>query len=121
MAQTLGIIDVVWKGENLQVEKGAKFKPGGVKNNTVTYGRSVGRAQEFVAGEVKATVVLRKGRRASDVFSAEEGELQVTCDTGQVLSWADAFMTEIPEFSGGEGGKVELTWAVGTPEEFVAS
>ncbi|MDC7787965.1 phage tail tube protein [Rhodoplanes sp. TEM] len=121
MAQTLGIVDVVWKGQNLQVEKGAKFKPGGIKNNPVTYGRAVGRAQEFTPGEVKATVPLRKGQRASDLYSAEEGELQVTCDTGQVLTWSDAFMTEIPEFTGGEGGKVELTWAVGEPEEFTVS
>ena len=47
MTQVLGIVDIVWRGRNIPVEKGAKFRKGGIKNNAVTYGRGVGRAQEY--------------------------------------------------------------------------
>lgn len=40
--QTLGIIDIVWQGQKIPVEKGAKVRVGGLKANVVTYGRRVG-------------------------------------------------------------------------------
>lgn len=111
MAQVLGIVDIVWRGRNLKVEKGAKFKLGGIKNNPVTYGRSVGRAQEFVGTEVSATCNLEKGQSWGATWDANEGELQVVCDTGQTYVMDDAFLTEIPDITGGEGGKYELQWS----------
>lgn len=119
MAQTLGIIDIVWKGRRVPVEKGAKFKPGGIKNNEVMTGRRLDRAEEFVAGEVTGTTTLSRGQRFYDLYSVGEGELTVLCDTGQTYSWPDAFLKEIPEVTGGEGGKIPLSWAVGEPEELL--
>lgn len=119
MAQTLGIVDLVWKGRRVPVEKGAKFRPGGLKNNTVMTGRRVDRAEEFVAGEVTGTTTLARGQRFSDIYGTGEGELQALCDTGQTYVWPDAFLIEIPEVTGGEGGKMELKWAVGEPEELL--
>lgn len=119
MAQTLGIIDIVWRGRRIAVEKGAKFKPGGVKNNVVVAGRQVHRAEEFVAGEVTATTTLERGQRFLDLVATGSGELQVLCDTGQTLVWPDAFLQEIPEATGGEGGKIPMNWAVGVPQELI--
>jgi len=117
--QTLGIVDIVWRGRNIPVEKGAKFKIGGIKNNAVTYGRKVGRAQEFMGSEVSATTNLERGQRWGNTWDAAEGELQVICDTGQTYVMDDAFLTDIPDITGGEGGKIELQWMASAPEEIL--
>lgn len=118
MTQVLGIIDIVWRGRNIPIEKGAKFRPGGIKNIPVTYGRKVGRAQEYQGSEITATTNLEKGQRLTNLFDPGEGELQVICDTGQRLTFRDAFLSDDrPEVTGGEGGKIELKWAASTPEE----
>lgn len=119
MAQTLGIIDIIWKGQKLAVEKGAKLKLGGIKNNMVPFGRQVGRAQEFEPSEITAVIPFQRGQRIGDIFSLGEGELQVLCDTGQTYSVPDAFITNRPEMTGGEGGKIEVVWSCGEMEEIV--
>lgn len=120
MTQVLGIVDIVWRGRNIPVAKGAKIRPGGIKNNAVTYGRKVGRAQEFQGSEVTATTHLERGQSWGSTWDPGEGELQVVCDTGQTFVIADAFLVDdIPEITGGEGGNFELKWAGGKPEEIV--
>lgn len=119
MAQTLGIMELVWRGAKIPVEKGAKVTIGGRKNNVVLASGQVHRAEEMVASEITATTILRRGQRATEIFATSEGELQVLCDTGQSFIWSDAFMTDRPSFTGGEGGKVELKWAGGEPEEIL--
>lgn len=119
MTQVLGIVDIVWRGRSLPVEKGAKIRVGGIKNNPVTYGRKVGRAQEYEGSEVSATTHLEAGQRWGNLWAPDEGELQVVCDTGQTFVMYDAFLTDIPDITGGEGGKIELKWAASTPEEIL--
>jgi hypothetical protein len=116
--QTLGIIDIVWKGQKIPVEKGAKIRIGGLKANPVMSGRRVGYAHEWQNSEVTATTHLQRGQSFKTLYSAGEGELQVLCDTGQTYIMADAFLVDDrPEITGGEGGKIELKWAAGEPEE----
>jgi len=117
--QTLGIVDIIWRGRQIPVETGAKFKVGGIKNNVVTYGRRVARAQEFEGSEVTATTAFERGARFGNLWDPGEGELQVVCDTGQTFVMKDAFLTDRPEITGGEGGKIELKWAASAPEEIL--
>lgn len=120
MTQVLGIVDIVWKGRNIPVEKGAKLRLGGIKNNEVTYGRKVGRAQEFQGSTVTATTNLEKGQRLTRLLDAGEGELQVRCDTGQTFVFNDAFLSgDRAEATGGEGGKIELNWSASAGEEIL--
>ncbi len=119
MTQVLGIVDIVWQGRNVPVEKGAKLKLGGIVNNPVTYGRKVGRAQEFKQSEIEAVTVLERGQRFKELYQVGEGELQVQCDTGQIYTFPDAFLADQREMTGGEGGKVPLKWAAGDYEEIV--
>jgi hypothetical protein len=120
MAQTVGIIDIVWNGVYLACEKGSKAKLGGIKNNPVTHGRKVSRAQEYQGSEITATVPFERGMKLSDIWTEGEGELQVRLDTGQTYVWNDAFLSgDRPEISEGEGGKVQLKWSGGTPEEVI--
>lgn len=119
MAQVLGIADIAWRGRNIPVEKGAKLKLGGLKNNPVVYGRRVGRAQEFMQSEIEAVTVLERGQRFRDLYDVGEGELQVICDTGQTYVFPDAFLSEQIEMTAGEGGKLTLKWAAGEFEEIL--
>lgn len=120
MAQFLGIVDIVWKGRNIPVEKGGKFKLGGIHNKPVVVGRKVGRAQEFMQSDIEAVTVLERGQKVKELYTAEEGELQVFCDTGQTYVFPDAFLTDPREFTGDEGGKVTLKWSAGEYEELSA-
>lgn len=120
MTQAVGIIDIVWRGTKIPVEKGAKLRPGGTKNNVVVAGRRVFRAEEFQQSEITGTTVLQRGQRFSDLYGTGEGELQCLLDTGQTFVWTDAFLSgDRPEITGGEGGKVQMVWSAGEPEELL--
>lgn len=121
MAKVLGIVDIVWKGVNVPVEKGAKLRLGGLKNNAVTFGRIVAPAAEFQGSEITAKTHLRQGQSWRDLYGEGEGELQVKCDTGQTYVFPDAFLVDdIPTITGGAGGEIELKWAAGQWEEILA-
>lgn len=121
MTQVVGIVDIVWNGRMIPVEKGATIRPGGIKNTAVTYGRKVGRAQEFQGSEVNAVTNLERGQRATSLFDENEGELQVVCDTGQTFVISDAFLEgDRPQITGGEGGKIPLKWMGSAAEEILA-
>lgn len=119
MAQVLGVVDVVWRGVSVPVQKGAKFTLSGLKNNTVVAGRRAYRSQEFVAGKLTATTVLERGKAYGDLYDEGEGELQVRCDTGHVYTCPDAFLTDGPPEISDDGGKLELMWTIGDYEEIM--
>ena len=119
MAQTLGIVDLVWRGRKLATEKGAKLMLGGIKQNPVIAGRQVHYAGEMEASTVNATILLERGLRMTELWTVGYGELQVLCDTGQSYVFPDAFLTNRPNATGGEGGKVEMEWAAGFAEEIL--
>src|SRR4051794_33431136 len=110
MAQVLGIVDIIWKGATLEIEKGASIKLGGIRNKGVTAGRKGHRSQEFQMSEVKAAVLFKKGDVLTTLLDAAEGELQFVCDTGQTMVMPEAFLVDAPTLTGGEGGKLDLTW-----------
>ncbi|MDO9501389.1 phage tail tube protein [Falsiroseomonas sp.] len=119
MAQTLGIVDFTWRGQSIPAKKGSKFKLGGTKSNPVVTGRRVDHAHEFEASEVSATFALRRGMSLLALFAPGEGPLEVLADTGQTYSFPDAFVTNRPEATSGEGGDVEIMWSAGEPNEVV--
>ncbi|PCI03848.1 MAG: hypothetical protein COB78_05695 [Hyphomicrobiales bacterium] len=118
--QVLGIIDIVWRGRNIPVEKGSKMRLGGIMNNPVTYGRKVARAQEFQGSEVTVKTHLERGQRWGNTWDSSEGELQVICDTGQSYIFGDAFLSgDIPDITGGDGGDIELKWSASAAIEIL--
>lgn len=114
--QTLGVIDMVWRGVALDVEKGAKVIIGGWKQNPVLVQGKTKWAREYVASEITAMVPLNRGQDPNVLWAGGEGELQCNCDTGQSFIFPDAFLTNRPDMTGGEGGKMEVKWAGGIPE-----
>lgn len=118
MTQTVGIVDCVWRGRRLPVEKGVKFTPGGIKNNTVKFGRGVARSQEFQESDITITTFLPKGTRYDDIVLMDEAELQVICDTGSTFVFPAAFLLKRPTVT--DDGKFTLEWNAGEYEEIVS-
>ncbi len=119
MAQTLGIIDLVWNGTKIPIEKNGKVKLGGMQQNAVITGRQVDYSNEFMASEITATTVIKRGQSVLSLYAVGAGELQVLCDTGQTFVWPDAFLSNRPEFEGGAGGKMQMKWDAGEPTELL--
>jgi hypothetical protein len=118
MAQTIGIVDIVWRGRRLPVEKGARILLGGLKNNPVVFGRGVAFSRENIASQVTCVTFLAKGARYDDIVTMDEGELQAICDTGAIFTFPAAFLTERPEID--DMGKMTLTWQAGEYEEVIS-
>lgn len=117
MAQTLGLISVIWRGTNVPVEKGGTVTLGGLLQKEVITGMQVDYANEMTASHVTASSRLKRGDSLLSLYSPGQGELQVLCDTGQSYVWPDAFLAVMPKFTAGDGGKVALEWKAGIPQE----
>ena len=120
-AQTLGILELYWGGQQIPIEAGGKVTLGGVRNKPVVVGRQVRRAQEMLQSEVSVTSVVQAGVSVLQLLGTAEAEMQVKCDTGQTFVWTTAFLEGAPGFSGGEGGKLELKLAAGEPQELLGT
>lgn len=108
MSQVLGIVDLYYAGNRVDVQPGSTFMLGGMKNTTVIFGRQVGRAQKMFPGEVNGTTVLKAGQTWASVFQGSDVECQVHCDTGQIFVSASAFLVEDPEFTAGDSHGVKF-------------
>lgn len=120
MAQSLGIVEIIWRGTNIPIQKGAKFILPGFKNNSVVAGRKAYRSQEYAAGKATATTVLARGTSYGSLYDEGEGELQIRCDTGHVYTCPEAFLQDGPPEISDDGGKLELSWAISTYEEILS-
>lgn len=121
MAQTLGIIDISWRGKTLPIEKdSAKLTIGGLMNQQVILNRRVDRAQTFMPSEIECTLVLERGVSLIDLFDPAPGELQARCDTGQTYVFPDAALASRPAATAGAGGKISMKWFADEGEELLA-
>lgn len=118
-AQTLGVMDIVLGGTSLDVEKGGKLKLGGYKQNAVLVQGKTFYAREYEASEITFTTVLKRGQKIGDIFASGTKECQVVCDTGQSFIFADAFVSNRPDMTAGEGGKIEVKLMAGAYEELM--
>jgi hypothetical protein len=115
--QTLGIVDLYWKGTYIDTKPGGTVNLGGVVNKAVIIGRKVARAQAMAVSEIDFKTVLKAGQTIMDAFGTDEGELQVKCDTGQTFVWDDAFRVDTLNITAGENGEVAVKFNGGTPVE----
>ena len=119
MAQTLGIVDLVVNGTKIDTEKGASFMSGGLIQNPVVAGRQLHVSGEWKEGMVECTTVLKAGQLPSSLYMTGPLEIQAQCDTGQSIVWSGYQVGERPKFTGGEGGKVALKYAVSEGQELL--
>lgn len=119
MTQSLGVVDVIWNGVKFAAEKGANFKQGGLVNKAVYAGRQTFRSQEPMASVVSCSTPFLGSSSIEAILAPGEAELQFVCDTGQTYVIANAFIVEQIELTGGEGGKMKLTWNGNKAEELL--
>lgn len=119
MTQSLGVVDFLWNGVKYPAEKGATFKQGGLINKTVYAGRQVFNSQEPMAAEVKVSTPYLAGTSIATIMAAQPAELQFVCDTGQTYVMPNAFIVGQVEITGGEGGKMTITFNANAAEELL--
>lgn len=119
MTQSLGVVSVTWNGVKFPAEKGATFKQGGLVNKTVYAGARAFRSQEPMASEVKCTTPFLASTSIAAILAPGEAELTFICDTGQTYVVSNAWIIEQIEITGGEGGKLTLTFNGNAAEELL--
>lgn len=118
MAQVLGIIDLYWGGNRIDIKPGGSLKLGGMINTPVIYGQQVGRAQKMAHSEVNVKAIVKAGMTVTDLFGASlEQQLQVGCDTGQTFVWDTAFRQGELDITVGDSSEVDLKLVGGVPME----
>ena len=119
MAQTLGLIYIVWQGQKIKIKEGGQVKFGGLESDAVVTGTAVDYSEKMIAGSVHCTSVLTRGQSLLPIWGQGAGELQVQCDTGQTYVWPDAVLHNTGNFVAGKGGDVKLEYIVGIPQEIL--
>lgn len=120
MPQLLGIVDLYWKGQKIDVKPGTNVELGGVTNKAQPYGRRIGRSQSMMESKITVKAIIPKGMVVTDLFkSDDEGELQVHCDTGQKFVWPDAFIEGTIKITSGDSSEADVNFAGGVPVEIV--
>jgi len=113
--QLTGIAFVKVDGDTLQSKPGAKIKLGGKKRTPKVGHKVYGYTEEVEASELDVTLFHSAATPLEDYRTKTEAVILFETDTGVTYQIANAFLTETPELSDGEG-EVTLKFA-GDPAE----
>lgn len=108
MGQRLGRVFIKVNGQLLESMPGASLDIGGVNRNVVKGNTVQGFAEEVHESMIECEVSVDKNSRPHDWAKWADVSLTFECDTGQCFIVRNAFLTEPPKMTGGEGGKVPL-------------
>lgn len=111
MSQRLGRAFIKVNGGLLESLPGASIDIGGVKRNVVKGNSVHGFAEEAMESMVECELSIDKNSRPHDWAKWADVSITFECDTGQVFVVRNAFLTETPKLTAGEGGKVPLKFA----------
>jgi hypothetical protein len=112
LAQSLGIISLVWGGTKLNVDtKSSSFSRGGLISTPVIAGQQVSMSQAYVPPNVKASLPLTKGMSLDALVALNGQELQVQCDSGQTYTINGATLVKDLMTKGGAGSNVSAEWS----------
>jgi|CXWL01.1.fsa_nt_gi hypothetical protein len=117
--QRLGKAFIKVDGKLLETMPGAKLNVGGVKRAPVNGANAVlGFSEEIVNSMVECEISVSKDTKPLDYSKMADVSITFECDTGQTFVCKNAFLTEPPELTAQEGGKVPLKFA-GAPADQV--
>ncbi|OYV40415.1 MAG: hypothetical protein B7Z80_04630 [Rhodospirillales bacterium 20-64-7] len=108
MAQTLGIVNLIWGGQKFAVANGATFKPGGLVAKRVVHGNKVDYANEGTASEISASFPLPNGMSIVGLKALSGSEAQFQCDSGQTFIITEATLDGDVAVKGGAGNNVSI-------------
>lgn len=108
MAKATGIVTIELDGETLESETGATLNVGGVNREAlITETGNIFAMETRVPATIECSVLHLTGTDLTTLANIVDGVLNFKCDTGQVYTITNAFLTEPPSLS---GGKVPLKW-----------
>jgi hypothetical protein len=115
IAQSLGIITLIWGGTTLNVDKSSSFTPGGPISKMVMNGNQISYSVEQVTpSTVDASFVLLKGQSITALKALDGSEMQIECDSGQTFTIDAARLTKDIKVKGGATNNCTASWG-GTP------
>jgi hypothetical protein len=117
MTQRLGRAYIKVDGDMLESMPGAKVDVGGVSRSVVLGNNKVlGFAEKPKEAMVECEVAVGPATSLLKLAAIADATITFECDTGQTYVIKNAFLTEPPVATDGDGGKVPLKFA-GDPAE----
>ena len=117
MAKKLGMVVIKVDGSLLESMPGAKLDIGGFERTTVVGANSVqGNYQTPKPSRVECEVSVGEETSLAEMRDWDNVTLSFECDTGQQYVIQGAWLTNSPEMTGSEGGRVPMVFE-GKPAE----
>ena len=118
MSQRLGKAFIKWDGKLLESMPDAKLSLGGVERMPVIGANAVhGFSEKIKESTLECTISVSAETRLAELAAIQDATVTFEADTGQTYIMRNAFLTEPPTVTAGEGGKVELKFAAPRAEE----
>jgi hypothetical protein len=120
MAKLLGKFIIKADGKQLRTMPGAKLDIGGSERTTVIGNNQVeGNFETPKPSRVECEVPLGKGVSLAEMRAWDEVTISCECDTGQQYVIQGAWLTNTPEMTASEGGRVPLIFEGPPAEEMI--
>jgi hypothetical protein len=117
MTQRLGKAYIKANGDLLESMPGASIDIGGVTRKVVKGNNTIlGYSEEPKESTVECEIAVGPATSLKKLAALADVTITFECDTGQTYVCKNAFLTETPKASDGDGGKVPLKFA-GMPAE----
>ena len=120
--QVIGIAIVKVDGQSLRSEPGASHDTGGVNRNEIIGDQEddVAFAQQRKASQTDCVIMFDSTTSLTTIRGWSDVTINFEADTGQVYVVSHAFLKNTPKVTGGQGGKVALTF-MGPPSQEIAA
>jgi len=118
MSQRLGKAFIKWDGKLLESMPDAKISLGGVERNPVIGANNVhGFSEKIKESTLECEISVSTETSLDELANIADATITFECDTGQTYVMRNAFLTEPPQATAGDGGKVPLKFAGPKAEE----
>lgn len=112
MGMTHSMAYIKYDSKLLDSMPGAKLDLGGeTREPVIGDNKILGYATKIKPSTLECEVALTQGTKLADLAGITNATLTYEADTGQTYSIRNAFLTEPPQVSAGDGGKVSLKFA----------
>lgn len=117
MTQRLGKAYIKVDGELLETMPGAKLDPGGVTRTTVAgNNRVLGYSEKPKQSRLECQIAMGAQTSLARLGAIKDATVTFECDTGQTFVMRNAWLTDTPNATDGDGGQVPLIFE-GQPAE----
>lgn len=120
MAQVLGRATIRVDGQAYQTKPGASVQLGGTMRTPVSTHFGTNFAEQHSPAVVTLTIDLVRGLSLQALRDATDVVIQFEADTGQTYVVREAFLSNEPTVTDGEGGAIELQFTGQPAEEVLA-